>query len=196
MTPQNSLKSNWVWLTCVAALVAAIAWTGTSLTATGPELQTSGNQTRQAAQTSPAQPQTPGRSGDPDRRQPPPTPLSSFKWWTDPEFKKELGLSDEKTKRMDDYFQNRSKLMQPVVDEWFKEREKLEKMVQERTADDQTYGIQVWRYESLNARLRETRQVMVYRMYRELSPEQYKKLRELIDRRFNGRGGRGGPGPR
>lgn len=197
MTPQNPAKTNWVWLTCVAALVAATTWTSTSLTATGPEPTF---QATQAAQRPAATSQTPtqspqGRSGDPNARQTF-TPFSSFEWWNDADVKKEIGLAEDKAKKISEYYESRNRQMQPWIEDWRRERAVLDKMTQERVTDETSYGIQVWRVEQLTAKLRETRGMMAYRMYLQLSPEQYKKLREWIDRRSNGRGGRGGPGPR
>jgi len=196
VTPQKPAKTHWVWLTCVAALVAATTWTGTILTATSPALTSQATQTPQrpaATPQSPAQ-SAQGRGADANRQSF--TPFSSFEWWNDAEIKKEIGLSEEKAKKIAEFYEGRNRQMQPWIDDWRKERTVLDKMTQERVSDDTSYSIQVWRVEQLNAKLRETRAMMIYRMYMQLSPEQYKKLRELLDRRSNGRGGRGGPGPR
>ena len=192
------MQTNWVWLTCVATLAAAVTWTGTGLMATGPD-QTS--QATRAAQR-PASPQqsptqsSQGRAGDPNAARQSFTPFSAFEWWNDADVKKEIGLAEDKAKKIHEYYERRNREMQPWIEDWRRERTLLEKMTQERVADRTTYGIQVWRLEQLSAKLRETRAMMAYQMYLELSPEQYKKLREWQDRRSNGRGGRGGPGPR
>jgi Spy/CpxP family protein refolding chaperone len=196
VTPQKPAKTNWVWLPCVATLVAAATWTGSSLTATGSAPAANADQSRQRP---PAVAQSPtpgaqGRGAD-QNRQNSPTPFSSFEWWNDPEIKKEISLSDDKAKKITDIFESRNRQMQPWIEDWRRERALLDKMTQERVSDESTYSIQVWRLEQLSAKLRETRAMMVYRMYLQLSPDQYKKLRELFDRRSNGRG-RGGPGPR
>jgi Spy/CpxP family protein refolding chaperone len=196
VTPQKPAKTHWVWLTCVAALVAATTWTGAILTATSPALTSQATQTPQrpaATPQSPAQ-SAQGRGADANRQSF--TPFSSFEWWNDADIKKEIGLSEDKAKKIAEFYEGRNRQMQPWIDDWRKERALLDKMTQERVSDDTSYGIQVWRVEQLNAKLRETRAMMIYRMYMQLSPEQYKKLRELLDRRSNGRGGRGGPGPR
>lgn len=192
MTPQKPSKTNWVSLTCVAALVAATTWTGTSLTATGPAQQTQVPQ-RPAAASPTQSPQ--GRAGDPNANRQSFTPFSSFEWWNDADIKKEIGLSEDKAKKISEYYLSRNRQMQPWVEDWRRERAVLEKMTQERVTDETSYNIQLFRVEQLNVKLRETRAMMAYRMYLQLSPEQYKKLREWLDRRSNGRG-RGGPGPR
>jgi hypothetical protein len=65
-------------------------------------------------------------------------------------------------------------------------------MAGERRVSPEEFAIQAARYQSLDAKLDESRKIMLYRMSRELSDEQYKKLQEVRDRRSRG-GGRGNP---
>ena len=50
------------------------------------------------------------------------------------------------------------------------------RLTRERLVDESTYSLQVARVEALRRRLNESRTVMLYRIYQELTPEQYKKL--------------------
>lgn len=125
-------------------------------------------------------------------------PPRSWEWWNDPEVQKELGLSADKVKRINDIYTRRNADLRPIVHEFLRESAALDKMTRERVADDATYQLQVMRVEAARARVNESRMVMLYRMYRELTPEQHQKLQEILDRRFN-RAGRGRPpadGPR
>ena len=84
-----------------------------------------------------------------------------------------------------------------MADEYQKERDDLDRMTSERLADDSTYGLKVWRVESMRAKLNESRIVLLYRIYKQLSPEQYKKLNEVLDRARTNLMGRGrSEGPR
>ncbi len=74
--------------------------------------------------------------------------------------------------------------------EFVKQSEELDKMTRAAVVDESTYLLQVMRVESTRQRLNESRTVMLYRMYRQLTPDQHRKLQDLLDRRFN-RGGRG-----
>lgn len=128
-------------------------------------------------------------------------PQGPWEWWNDPEVQKELALSADKIKRIDDYFERRSKDMKPMVDKFQHEREVLDAMTQAATVDEATYALQVQEVQSLGARIGESRTMMLYRIYRELQPDQYKKLQEIIARHYgrsnspppsaSGNGGRG-----
>ena len=117
---------------------------------------------------------------------------SSWEWWNDAGVQKELGLTAEKIKSINDFYSRRNQDLGPFVQEFLKQREELGKMTQARVVDESTYLLQVMRVESARARLNESRTVMLYRMYKSLSPEQHQKLQNIMDRRFSrdGRGGR------
>jgi Spy/CpxP family protein refolding chaperone len=133
-------------------------------------------------------PNTGGASGGP----------SNWEWWNDAGVQKELGLTADKIKSINDFYSRRNEDLRPFVQEFLKQREELGKMTQARVVDESTYLLQVMRVESARARLNESRTVMLYRMYKSLSPEQHQKLQDIMDRRFNrdGRGGRQSPGVR
>jgi Spy/CpxP family protein refolding chaperone len=116
----------------------------------------------------------------------------SSQWWTDPAVQKEIGLSPEKSKRIDEIYKRRANELAPIAEEWSRQLAELDKMTRARTVDETTYGLQVMRVEALRSRLSESRTMLLYRMYRELQPEQHRKLQEIIDRRAEmfGRGGR------
>jgi Spy/CpxP family protein refolding chaperone len=113
----------------------------------------------------------------------------SWEWWKD----KELGLEPLKSARLDRYYNDRQRALQPVMQDWMAQLETLNKMTAERTVDTETYSLQVLRVESLRSKLNESRAVMIYRMYKELSPEQYQKLRQLFEQRRGGRGAGSSP---
>jgi Spy/CpxP family protein refolding chaperone len=120
-----------------------------------------------------------------------PPGFPQWEWWNDESVKKELGLSEDKVKKLDSIYQDRVKLLTPFVEDYTKQKEALDKMTAERSADEATYALQVSRVEQLRSRLFESRTTMLYRMYRTLQPDQYQKLRDIFDRR-SARGGRGG----
>ena len=112
-----------------------------------------------------------------------------WEWWKDQAAIKELGLAPEKAKRIDAYYNNRQRNLKAFVDEYLKQRDLLNKMTEERAVDADTYALQVKKVEMLRSELFESRTVMLYRIYLELRPDQYQKLREITDRRRGGRGG-------
>lgn len=113
-----------------------------------------------------------------------------WEWWNDAEVQKELGLTADKVKSINDFYTRRNDDLRPIVHEFLKQREELEKMTRARVVDESTYLLQVMRVEHARARLNESRTVMLYRMFRSLTPEQHQKLQGLMDRGA-GRGGRG-----
>jgi Spy/CpxP family protein refolding chaperone len=135
----------------------------------------------------------PAAQGTPGRPSGPPASGSlgpSWDWWDDPAVKKDLKLTDEQARRIRDIFEKREVEVKPMSDQLYREGEKLDKMTRERVADDATYAVQVSKVHHLFAEVRKSRTLMIYRMYRELQPEQYKKLQEIMERRrsMNGRG--------
>jgi Spy/CpxP family protein refolding chaperone len=134
-----------------------------------------------------------GREGRPSGNAPGPV---GWKWWNDPEVKQALALTDAKSKKIEDMYQERLHEAQPWVDDYLRQNAKLQHMTADRVADEETYRVQVSRVESLRARLIESRTVMIYQFFRELTPDQYKKLQDITDRKFHSGNRDRGPGPR
>jgi Spy/CpxP family protein refolding chaperone len=136
-----------------------------------------------------SRPQGPGAQSRPS----PPVglPPSRWEWWKDADVKKELSLSDEKANKIGQITDNRDRQMTPFAEELRKELETLNRMTKERTTSLTAYQIQVSKVEALRSRLEESRLVMFYRIYLELTPSQYQKLIDITDRRRKqiGRGG-------
>ena len=110
---------------------------------------------------------------------------ASWEWWNDTDVQKELGLTPEKIERINSYYSRRNTELRPMVHEFFRQSAELEKMTRDRIADEGTYAMQVLRVESVRARLSESRTLMLYRISRELTPEQNQKLQTILDRRFD-----------
>jgi Spy/CpxP family protein refolding chaperone len=134
---------------------------------------------------------TPGTSqrGGPSR--PDPLPPTRWEWWKDATVQKEVGLTPEQVQRLDAMVKDRERELAPFIREFIRQREELNRLAAERAVGIEAFAIQVARVDSLYAKLSESRTVMLYRMSRELSDEQYKKLQEVRDRRMRS-GGRGG----
>jgi Spy/CpxP family protein refolding chaperone len=117
----------------------------------------------------------------------------SWDWWDDPAVKKDLKLTDEQARRIRDIFEKREAEVKPVWDQLNREGDRLDKMTRERVADDATYAVQVSKVHHLFAEVRKSRSMMIYRMFRELQPEQHKKLQEIMERRRSTDGRGSGP---
>ena len=128
-----------------------------------------------------------------------PGPLWEWEWWKDADVQKELSLTDAKVKNISRIFEDRVRRSQALAETYEKERAELNRVTEERQVSVDAYQIIVTRVEALRTELNKGRLVMLYRMYRELTPEQVKKFNEIRERRMNamrnGRGGRGGSQP-
>jgi Spy/CpxP family protein refolding chaperone len=109
------------------------------------------------------------RSDDPPR----------WKWWLNPDSKKELGLKETQAKQIDQIFE----AAMPKQRERWHELEQLDdalaKTIKENTADVATVTAQVEKVEKLRAEVTAARTVMIYRMHLLLTPEQRVKLDAL-----------------
>lgn len=142
-------------------------------------------QGRGAAPTQPDRRGGPGRGGPNGQNR-----LLEWEWWKDDEVKRDLGLSDKVAGEIDSYYQQRLRLMMPFADSLNHEQDTLNQMSTERKVDDSTYAVQAAKVEALFSRLRESRLVMLYHIYKKLTPEQVTKLDAARDRHFQrGRGG-------
>ena len=146
--------------------------------------------TSQGRQTATPQPQGAAPSGQTRPGQGQRTPGSiRGEWWNDELVKKEIGLTDDKARKIDSIYQDRSKRQAPIVGELEKQEAELERLTGERLVDEVTYSLQAGRVWDLRRRLGESRTIMLYRIYQELTPDQYKKLQALRERNRSGRGG-------
>jgi Spy/CpxP family protein refolding chaperone len=119
------------------------------------------------------------------------TRVIGWEWWNDVEVQKALALAPEKSRTIHEIFTRRSEALRPMGDEFMRALTELDRMTRARVVDEATYQLQVVRVEALRAELNKSRTVMLYRLTRELTPEQFKKLEDIRAQRFAGRG-RGG----
>lgn len=105
------------------------------------------------------------------------------KWWMDGPARAELGITDQQSAKIEAIFQS---TLPAQRDRW-REHEKLEpvveQLIKEGTADADHVARQVERLHALKAELNATRITTLYRMQRELSPEQRRKFRQMEERR-------------
>jgi len=110
-----------------------------------------------------------------------------WKWWINPESRKEIGITDPQSAQIDQIFE----AMFPAQRAKWRELQQLEpavsKLLKERVADVATVTQQVERMEKLDAERRTLRTVMLYRMNLVLTPDQRLKLEAYIKRRDENR---------
>jgi Spy/CpxP family protein refolding chaperone len=108
------------------------------------------------------------------------------KWWQDDRFRRELGLTDEQSARLETIFQK----TQPVLRERMRSLDQAEDQLEQliETGDDATVMQHVSVVETQRAELNKTRTMMLLRMRRALTADQWAKFTALADER--NRGGR------
>jgi Spy/CpxP family protein refolding chaperone len=107
-------------------------------------------------------------------------PGGFWDWWNDQKVQKALGLDAAKVRRIDGIYKKRSAELAPTVAKLADERKVLDEMTRALSADEDSYQLQVMKVMGLRSRIDETRVVMLYRIYRELRPDQYKKLQDIF----------------
>jgi Spy/CpxP family protein refolding chaperone len=122
-------------------------------------------------------------------------PTGTWEWWNDADVQREVGLSAERVASINGFYQKRVKELKTVVERYIKEQTVLDQLTKSATVDEATYNAQVIQVESLRSELNRSRTVMLYRIYQQLQPEQYRKLqgifernRERMERERSGRG--------
>ena len=110
-----------------------------------------------------------------------------WKWWLNPESRREIGLTDQQSAQIDQIFESTV----PQLRATWRELEQLEaalsQMIKENTADVATVTQQVERVENVRAEHNKLRTVMLYRINLHLSPEQRVKVEALRARRDENR---------
>ena len=109
-------------------------------------------------------------------------------WWKNAEVMKEVGITAEQSKKIDDLFHNRLPDAMAREAELKKQDAILQRLMTERTVGADVIGVQVDRVEASRTTLNKTRTIMIYEMHLVLSAEQYKKLVAYWERQ-RGRGG-------
>ena len=120
-------------------------------------------------------------------RQARPQDQNRWKWWINPDSRKEIGINDAQSAQIDKIFEE----MFPAQRAKWREFQQLEpevsKLLKERVVDVATVQQQVERMEKLDAERRTLRTVMLYRMNLVLTPEQRLKLEAYNKRRDENR---------
>ena len=103
-----------------------------------------------------------------------PASAQAFKWWQSDRFKKELGLSQEQSTRIEGIFQKSLPSLRTQKDSLDKAEADFNQMVE--TSDDAQVMAQVTVVEGARAELNKSRTMMLLRMRRVLTPDQRVKF--------------------
>jgi Spy/CpxP family protein refolding chaperone len=102
-----------------------------------------------------------------------------WKWWLHPDSRKELRLTDQQSKKIDEVWEATAPKQREKWHEIEKLEEALAKTIKENTADVAIVAQQVEKVEKLRAENTAARTVMLYRMRLLLTPDQRVKVDEM-----------------
>lgn len=107
------------------------------------------------------------------------------KWWQDEQFRRELGITEEQSVRLEAIFQKHQPTLRERMQALNQAQEQLDRLIEK--GDDASVLEYVGVVETARAELNKTRTVMLLRMRRALTAEQWAKFTALADQR-NDRG--------
>lgn len=154
---------------CAAVLAGAASPIAAQRPATSPE------QSGRGTATSPAAPQ----SKQPSRPAP---------WWIDEKSKKELGLTLEQVKQIDDIYNSAKDELAADRESYERERKELDKMIAESKVERWMVTRQIDKTETARSAMNKLWLMTLYRMHTQLTPDQRVKLQSMAERN-RGRGG-------
>jgi len=103
------------------------------------------------------------------------------KWWQDERFRRELGLTDEQSGRLEEIFQKHQPTMRERMRALDQAQDELDRLIEK--GDDATVMEHVGVVEVARAELSKTRTLMLLRMRRSLTADQWAKFTALANER-------------
>ena len=113
-----------------------------------------------------------------------------YKWWLSPEGKKEFGISEQQSKELEAQFQQMLPILRANKGELDKQEKTLNQLLGNATSSEPTVAQAIDRVEAARSALSRTRTLMLYRMYRLLTPEQRAKVQAYYERKAQEADGR------
>lgn len=107
------------------------------------------------------------------------------KWWQDERFRRELGLTDEQSARLEQIFQKHQPTLRERMQALDRAEEEFDRLVEK--SDDASVMEQVGIVEAARAELNKVRTMMLLRMRRSLTAHQWAKFTALQANNQRGR---------
>lgn len=112
-----------------------------------------------------------------------PAAAQGFKWWQDPKFQKEMGLTTDQISRLENVFQAAQPALRADERAVEKLEDELSKIFQEGKADEREFEQFAERVEAARANWRKNRTMMLFRLRCILTYDQHVKMKALFDQR-------------
>jgi len=110
-----------------------------------------------------------------------------FPWWRDAQFQRELGLTSDQSKRIDDIFQSTIPVLRQKKEDLDTQEAELSRLIA-ANADEQAVIRQVDKVEALRSNLNKMRTLLLLHIRQVLSPDQRTRLNRLYEERVKDRG--------
>ena len=114
---------------------------------------------------------------------PPTSRAERHKWWLSDEVKTQVGLTPQQSQELEGIFQSELPRLRSGWAELDRLEQDLSRLMTDSAADENRVSAAVDRAESARATLNKTRTLMLFRMYRVLTPDQRVKLKSFHDSR-------------
>ncbi len=123
-----------------------------------------------------AAPPAQARPGNPQR------PADRKPWWNDEAIRKELGLTDDQTKALDQIYTSAKDELAGYWDARAREEKELDRLIAESKVEQWVIARQIDKVETQRSNWNKLRIMTLYRMHRLLTPEQRAKLEQIRNR--------------
>ena len=108
-------------------------------------------------------------------------------WWIDPQYRSDLGITDQQSVSIDQVWQKSVPKLREAREKLEKLEAGLSQMIRENTAEEAVVKAEIEKVESSRADYNMKRSFMIYRMNKVLTAEQRAKVKALYDQRNGGR---------
>ena len=105
-----------------------------------------------------------------------------FKWWKDASVQKELGMSTAQSDKINKIWETSVPSLRAAHDELEALEAELSRLIRENTADEKIVALQIDHVEAHRSQVNKARSLMLYRMHRVLTANQYQTLTTLMDK--------------
>ncbi|HEX6324892.1 MAG TPA: hypothetical protein VFZ36_14280 [Vicinamibacterales bacterium] len=111
-------------------------------------------------------------------------------WWKDADTMRELGLSRQQSDRIEGVWKSSFPSLRALHKELGGLEAEFNRLMKENTAEERVIMLQIDRVEAVRSQINKSRTLMLYRMHQVLTPVQYQKLTQILDRQRKERGRR------
>lgn len=122
-----------------------------------------------------------GQTGQPQPNRPP-QGQPRKPWWTDETTKKELALTAEQAKTLDQIFTSTKDELSGYWEAYQRENKELDRLIDESKVEQWVVLRQIEKTEAQRSNFNKLRVMTLYRMHRVLTPDQRTKLQQIRDR--------------